>query len=47
MQYGKDVEILSGGRGEDGRQNAGFGTAKLCVSQILTKLSQKDSPHLY
>ena len=41
MQYGKDVEILTGGRGEDGRQNAGFGAAKLCVSQILTKLSQK------
>ena len=38
---GKGVEILSGGRGEDGRQNAGFGTAKLCVSQILTELSQK------
>ena len=38
---GKGVEILSGGRGEDGRQNAGFGAAKLCVSQILTELSQK------
>jgi hypothetical protein len=43
MQYGKGVEILSGGRGEDGRQNAGFGAEKLCVLQILTKLSQKDS----
>ena len=41
MQYGKGVEILSGGRGEDGRQIAGFGTAKLCVLQILTELSQK------
>ena len=38
---GKSVEILSGGRVEDGRQNAGFGTDKLCVLQILTKLSQK------
>ena len=38
---GKSVEILSGGRGEDGRQNAGFGTEKLYVLQILTKLSQK------
>jgi hypothetical protein len=43
---GKGVEILSGGRGKDGRQNAGFGAEKLCVLQILTKLSQKDSlPH--
>ena len=41
MQYGKSVEILSGGRGEDGRQNASFGTEKLYVLQILTKLSQK------
>jgi hypothetical protein len=47
MQYGKGVEILSGGRGEDGRQNAGFGAEKLCVLQILTKLSQKDSPPRY
>ena len=38
---GKGVEILSGGRGEESRQNAGFGTAKLCVLQILTELSQK------
>ena len=41
MQYGKSVGILSGGRGEEGRQNAGFGAAKLCVLQILTELSQK------
>ena len=41
MQYGKGVEILSGGRGEEGRQTAGFGAAKLCVLQILTELSQK------
>ena len=41
MQYGKGVEILSGGRGEESGQNAGFGAAKLCVSQILTELSQK------
>jgi len=47
MQYGKGVEILSGGRGEESGQNAGFGAAKLCVLQILTKLSQKDSPPLY
>ena len=38
---GKSVEILSGGRGEEQRQTAGFGAAKLCVSQILTELSQK------
>jgi len=47
MQYGKGVEILSGGRGEDGRQTVGFGAEKLCVLQILTKLSQKDSPPRY
>jgi hypothetical protein len=47
MQYGKGVEILSGGRGEEGRQTAGFGAEKLCVLQILTKLSQKDSPPRY
>ena len=41
MQYGKGVEILSGGRGEEGRQTAGFGAAKLYILQILTKLSQK------
>ena len=41
MQYGKGVEILSGGRGEESGQNAGFGAAKLCVLQILTELSQK------
>ena len=38
---GKSVGILSGGRGKEQRQTAGFGTAKLCVSQILTQLSQK------
>ena len=38
---GKSVGILSGGRGKESGQNAGFGAAKLCVSQILTKLSQK------
>ena len=37
----KSVEILSGGRREESGQNAGFCRAKLCVSQILTKLSQK------
>ena len=41
MQYGKGVEILSGGRGEKSGQDAGFGAAKLYVLQILTKLSQK------
>ena len=41
MQYGKGVGILSGGRREESRQNAGFGAAKLCVLQILTELSQK------
>ena len=41
MQYGKGVEILSGGRGEEQRQIAGFGAGKLCVLQILTELSQK------
>ena len=41
MQYGKGVEILSGGRWEESGQNAGFGAEKLCVLQILTKLSQK------
>ena len=41
MQYGKGVEILSGGRGEESGQNADFGAEKLCVLQILTKLSQK------
>ena len=41
MQYGKGVEILSGGRGEKSGQDAGFGTEKLYVLQILTKLSQK------
>ena len=38
---GKSVGILSGGRREEGRRNAGFCRAKLCVLQILTKLSQK------
>ena len=37
----KSVGILSGGRGEEQRQDAGFGAAKLCVLQILTELSQK------
>ena len=52
MQYGKGVGILSGGRGEEQRQTAGFGAAKLCVLLILTELSQKirrpaiESPHL-
>ena len=41
MQYGKGVGILSGGRREESRQNAGFGAAKLCVLLILTELSQK------
>ena len=44
---GKSVGILSGGRREESGQNAGFGTEKLCVLQILTKLSQKDSPPRY
>jgi len=39
--HGKGVGILSGGRREESRQNAGFGAAKLCVLQILTELSQK------
>ena len=43
MQYGKGVEILSGGRREKDRQTAGFGAEKLYILQILTKLSQKDS----
>ena len=41
MQYGKGVGILSGGRGEEQRQTAGFWAAKLCVLLILTELSQK------